>query len=120
MSEIQNTNKEGIMRKVTEYLFGRKGTDEDSKNSIDNDYLAMRTDIQGKEVFNALAYYGLMETTLGSKVSKDIRRIIQLQAISLRRQGRAEGVKTVESGQFPQVEKLLQGYERKIKSDDTE
>lgn len=120
MTEQQNSNKDGIMRKVTEFLFGRRGTDEDSKKEIDNDYLAMRTDIQGKEVFNALAYYALMEKHLKSKVSKEIRGIIQLQAISLNREGRKEGVKTVESGQFPQVEKLLQGYERKQRTDDTE
>lgn len=116
-----NSSKDAIMRKVTEYLFGMHSSDEDkNKNPIDNDYLAMRTDIGGKEIFNALAYYGIMEKHLGSKVSADIRRLIQLQCISLGRKGRGEGVKTVETGQFPAVEKLLQGYERRPQKSEME
>lgn len=111
----EDKGKTGTLRKISEYLFSRRGSDEEGK--IDLDFLLMRTDIRGRESFNNIAYYTILHKHLKSNLSGEIAKICGLIYISTNREGRKEGVEAMKAGQFPQIEKLLQGYEReKIKS----
>jgi hypothetical protein len=116
MENKEDKGKAGTLRKIADFLFGRRGTEE--TGDINNQYLGMRTIIEGRETFNALTYYQILERHCNSKIAGRISGTIMTELVSIKGTGRNQGVEVMKAGQFPNMERLLQGYERKEKPEE--
>jgi hypothetical protein len=80
---------QATVKGIFQYLFG-KG--EGEKEFSESQYLDMRSDISGKQMFGALMYYRILHEQLGCKSAGDIADLLLRLSISATRGGRKEGV----------------------------
>jgi len=80
---------QATVKGIFSFLFGKGDKDEALSES---QYLDMRSDITGKQMFGALMYYRILDEQLGCKSAKDIANLLLRLSVSNIRMGRKEGV----------------------------
>jgi len=100
----------GTVTAIKEFLFGRgrKPRLEESQ------FLDMRGDIKGKEMYQAITYYRILDEYYGSEASKIIANLLLRLSISTHRMGRTEAV-TVLLQSLPKKEEIPIGVDTMLK-----
>ena len=89
------------VKQISNFLF--QDPHKDSAN-----YLDIRTDISGREMFTALLFYRILGESFNCKGAMIIGDIIERLSISRKRLGREEGVRILEQG-LPKGAKVFVG-----------
>ena len=93
----------GTVTAIKEFLFGRgKKTDD---KLTESQYMDMRGSIKGKNFYQALTYYRILDEYYGSNASKIIANLLLRLSVSDRRLGRMEAV-TVLLQRLPKQEEI--------------
>jgi len=87
------------MRNAGEFLFGK--VEEKIKDAVSK-FLDMRTDISGREMFNAITYYRVLGEYFHCDAAKLVGDLLERLLISRNRMGRKEAV-TVLLGELQKV-----------------
>lgn len=99
---------QGTQKGTTMFLFGR-GQQQDQIFD-ESQFLEMRTDIKTKEQALSVYFDALLSESLGSKIAKTSKDIMNRGAISFNRGGRKEGVATLMGPPHYQQGSVIQGF----------
>lgn len=76
---------QATVTRITDFLFGKKELTE-------SQYLDMRSDIKGRDVFSAIVYYRILNEYYGCESARVIADLLERLSVSSSREGRSEAV----------------------------
>lgn len=100
---MSDFEQKGVSQKTTDFLFG-----EHTVKALSN--LDIRTDVATTEMFELLHYYQIL-ATLGSDVAGKLKDQLEALLISVKREGRKEGVAVLQTKTLPKTEKMYSSVE---------
>jgi len=103
-----------VIKQISEFLFSKFKEKNEEKDG-ENKFLDTRTRIKGKEMFNALTFYRLLEEQYNCKPAGEVADILERLAISDNGEGRLEAFHILK-GKTPTEEKMLTGIAEILKN----
>jgi len=108
LSREEEGLSKSVQDKVSNFAF-EKGELDDSQ------YLDMRSDIDGKHMFQAVFFYRVLQECYGSNAAGRIADILERLSLSKSRMSRKEAVTTLIGGKFQRPEEIMRGTEEGLK-----
>jgi hypothetical protein len=101
-----------VTKAVKNFLFGR-GEKKEEKIS-ESQFMDMRGDVKGRDMYQAITYYRILDEYYGSEASKVIANLLLRLSVSTKRMGRMEAV-TVLLQRLPKEEEIPIGTDTMLR-----